>query len=157
MNSELEALFDRIDAHLDALCRDALERRYREHAAGYFGRLLRRARVVSPDELDDLLDEGLATGAFDEDSAHDVRLADLVVRGRRPGEERDTYLVVEVSGVVEPADVERAARRAAVLGRVRSAMAVVGGEEMTLAAIDLADANSVWRIENGRIEPATAS
>ena len=153
----VDGRLSRVEGRLAGLRGDNLEQRYRQHAGGYFGRLLRRARIVSPDELDDLLDEGLATGAFDEDSAHDVRLADLVVRGRRPGEERETFLVVEVSGVVEPADVERAVRRAGVLGRVRSVLAAVGGEEMTLAAIDLADANSVWRIENGRIEPPTTT
>jgi exonuclease VII small subunit len=112
----VDGRLSRVEGRLAGLRGDNLEQRYRQHAGGYFGRLLRRARIVSPDELDDLLDEGLPTGAFDEDSAHDVRLADLVVRGRRPGEERDTYLVVEVSGVVEPADVEqrlplRASRR----------------------------------------------
>jgi len=132
----------RVEGRLAGLRGDNLEQRYREHAGGYFGRLLRRARIVSPDELDDILDEGLATGAFDEDSAHDVRLADLVVRGRRHGEELETYLVVEVSGVVESADVERAARRAALLGRVRPTVAVVGGEEITRAASKLAQAHT---------------
>lgn len=147
----------RVEGRLAGLRGDNLEQRYRQHADGYFGRLLRRARVVGPDELDDLLDEGLAAGALDEESAHDVRLADLVVRGRRPGEDRDSYVVIEVSAVVEPADVECAMRRAAVLGRVRSAMAAVGGEEITPAAIDLAHAHAVWRIENGRVEPPTVS
>lgn len=153
----VDVRLSRVEGRLAGVRGDNLEQRYRQHTGGYFGRLLRRARVVSPDELDDLIDEGLTSGAFDEDSAHDVRLADLVVRGRRPGEERETYLVVEVSGVVEPADVERAVRRAGVLGRVRSAIAAVDGKEMTLAAIDLAQANSGRRIENGRIEPPTTS
>jgi hypothetical protein len=129
VQARMFATIDRIDAGLAVLWNDNLERRYRDHAGGYFGRLVRRARVVGVDELDNLLDEGLAAGMLDEDSAHDVRLADLVVRGRRPGEEQETYLVVEVSGGVEPADVERAARWA----RVRA----------------------VRRIENGRLEPLT--
>jgi len=80
-----------------------------------------------------------------------------VVRGRRPDDAQATYLVVEVSGVVEPADVERAARRAELLGRVRTALAVVAGEEITQEATDLAQARAVWRLSNGRIEPPTAS
>ena len=59
--------------------------------------------------------------------------------------------MVEVSGVVESADVERAARRAALLGRVRPTVAVVGGEEITRAASKLAHAQAVWRLEDGRI------
>lgn len=155
--ARIEVRVTRTEARVADLRGDNLERRYRDHAGGYFGRLLHRARVVGQDELDDLLDEGLAAGAFDREDADDVRLADLVVRGRRPDDAQATYLVVEVSGVVEPADVERAARRAELLGRVRTALAVVAGEEITQEATDLAQARAVWRLSNGRIEPPTAS
>ena len=129
-----------------------LELRYERHAGAYFGRLVRRARVLGPDELDRLLDEGIERGALDEDAADDVRLADLVVRGRRRGEDQDSYLVVEVSVGIGPADVERAARRAAVLSRLGSAMPVVAGEWLTPEAAALAEARAVWRILNGRLE-----
>ena len=152
--ARLEAALAWTDTKVAELRGDSLERRYRDHVGGYFGRLVRRARVVGSDELDDLLDEGLVAGVLDEDGAHDVRLADLVVRGRRPGDEQETYLVVEVSGLIEPADVERAARRAALLGRVRPALAVVGGEDITADALDLAQVRTVRRLGNGRLDPA---
>ena len=41
---------------------DSLERRYRERAVAYFGRLLRRVRVLSLEELSTLLDEAVARG-----------------------------------------------------------------------------------------------
>jgi hypothetical protein len=153
----LERSQRRLETSVAALRGTDLERRYREHAGGYFGCLIRRARVVGPDELDRLLDEGLESGAFDEDGADDVRLADLIVRGRRPGDEQETYVVLEASGLVEPSDVERAARRAALLGRVRPALAAVGGLEITSAAADLAQARAVWRLAGGRGEPPAAS
>jgi hypothetical protein len=129
---------------------DVLEIRYREHAGGFFGRLLRRARVVGAEELDAVLEQGVADGALDEDTAHEVRLADLVVRGRRPGQEGDTYLIIEVSAGIGAVDVERAARRAALLGRVRSALAVVAGEWLTPEARTLAASAGVWQVLDGR-------
>lgn len=135
-----------------------LEIRYREHAGGYFAPLVRRVRLVGADELDDLLDEGLTSGALDEAATRDVRLADLLLRGRRHGEDRDTYLVVEVSAGVGPSDVERAARRAGLLGRLRPALAVVAGERVTPEATSLAEALGVRRVlDGGRSTRASAS
>jgi hypothetical protein len=130
---------------------DNLERRYRDHAGGYFGLMLRRVRVVDPDELDSILEEGVAAGALDEAGARDVRLADIIVRGRRPDEDRETYLVVEVSATVDLGDVVRAARRAALLGRVRPALAVVAGGGPGEEVAALARSSAVWRLEDGRV------
>jgi hypothetical protein len=114
--------------------------------------------VVGAAELDQILDEGLAAGTLDEDAVQDVRLADLIVGGRRPGEDSDTYLVVEVSAAIDPDDVERATRRAAALGRLRPTLAVVAGERLTPEASALADAREVWRMLDGRgVEPGSAA
>ena len=43
---------------------DSLERRYREKASAYFGRVLRRTRVVTDDELSDLLDDAVERGVL---------------------------------------------------------------------------------------------
>jgi hypothetical protein len=141
---------DRIERHMDGLRGSDLERRYRDHAGPSFDRLIRRARVVGSAELDAVLEEGLATGVLNDDTADDVRLADLIVRGRRLGDEGETYLVVEVSVGIGPGDVERVARRATLLARVRPALAVVGGEWATPEAEALAQARGVWRLLNGR-------
>ncbi|MBA2447184.1 MAG: hypothetical protein H0V51_04065 [Chloroflexi bacterium] len=128
-----------------------LERRYREHADAYFGRLLRRVRVVGPRERDQLFEEGIASGLLDEETAFEVRQADLIVRGRRPGEDHDTYLVIEVSAAVDPHDVERAARRASLLRRLRPALAVVAGERITTEAEGPIKTQRVWQLLDGRI------
>jgi predicted nuclease with TOPRIM domain len=128
-----------------------LERRYRDHADAYFGRLLRRVRVLGPVERDQLFEEGMTGGVLDEDAASEVRQADLIVRGRRPGEDQDTYLVIEVSAVVDLGDVERAARRASLLRRLRPALAVVAGERITPEAAGQIKAQRVWQLIDGRI------
>jgi len=143
---------DQMAGQLGQLRDEFVELRYREHVGGYFGRLLRRARVVRADELDDLIDHGLTTGVLDEETAHDLRLADLIVRGRRPGERDETYLVVEVSAGLDRDDVLRAARRAAVLRRLRPALAVVAGDGLTPEAAEVAGAAGVWQVLDGRAE-----
>ena len=135
---------------LDALRGQALETKYRDHASGFFGRLLRRVRVLRPDELDTLLDEAIEAGALDDEAALDLRLADLLVRGRRPGEDTETYLVVEVSAGIGAGDVERAARRADVLRRIRPTLAVVAGDWLTPEARELAASAGVWKVLEGR-------
>ena len=135
---------------LNALQRDLLAIRYRRREGACFGRLVRRPRVVGDDELDDLMDEGVVAGAFDEEAALDLRLADLIVHGRRPNDDRETFLVVEVSVGVGAVDVERATRRAAVLRRIRPALPVVAGDWVTPEARRLSASAGVWCVLNGR-------
>lgn len=101
--------------------------------------------------FDTLLEEGVAAGTLNEEAAQDLRLADLVLRGRRPGEDRDTYLVVEVSVGIGPGDIERAARRAAILGRLQPTLAVVAGERVTPEAAALTEARGVWHVLDGGV------
>jgi hypothetical protein len=109
-------------------------------------------------ELADLLDEGIAAGTLDEESAHDVRWTALVARGQRSGEDRDTYLVVEVSVTIDLDDVERAARRAAVLGRLRPTLAVVVGDRLTPGADVQAATRGVWQVLDRRVvSPSSAA
>jgi len=103
----VETRLERVEQHVGDLRGNDRERRYREHADAYFGRLLRRVRLVLAAEIDDLLEEGLATEVLDEDTFEEVRWADVIVRGRRPGEDQDTYLVVEVSVTIDAGDVEQ--------------------------------------------------
>ncbi len=153
-----EGRLDRLEQHMAELRGNDRERRYRERASGFFGRLLRGVRVVDSPELDRLLDEGRDTGALDEDAIDDVRLADIIVGGQRPGEDSDTFLIVEVSVALDSDDVERAARRAAALGRLQPTLAVVAGDRISDEAARLAKARGVWQMVVGRpVEPGSAA
>ena len=78
------------------------------------------------------------------DERRDVLLSDLVVRGRGWDEGQEQYLVAEVSVGIGLSDVERAARRAALLGRLRPALPVVAGERLLFEAAEAATRGGVW-------------
>jgi hypothetical protein len=123
---------------------------YRTKARAYFGRLLRRPHVLSQDELSSLLDEAVETGVISEDHADDIALADIVLRGKHRQDGTDTYLLVEVSWGVGLHDVERAARRAALLAQLGTpVIPAVAGRRLTAEAADLARTKQVWQIMDG--------
>ena len=133
---------------------DALENRYRNRVFAYFGRLLRRAHVLSPDELTSLLEEAVDSGALSEAEADEVALVDLVVRGRRREDGTQVYLAVEVSWSVDLNDVERAIRRANLLAKIGTlTMPVVAGRRATDEAKQLARMEQVWQLTDGRAVP----
>lgn len=130
-------------ADVDAKTRRGwLEARYRERAVSYFGRSLRRVRVVSHGELDDLLGDRLST----EDREQMLDLG-LVVAGTprdRPGQP-EVWLAIEVSAVIDDTDIERAVARAG-----RAVVPTVAGERTAFGATEQAALAHVLVVENGR-------
>ena len=128
----------------------SLEWEYRTKVYTYFGRIVRRAHVLSPEELTALLEDAIDSGALSEAQAEDVSLADVLVRGRRRSDGATVFLVVEVSWGVGPQDVERAIRRAALLARTGTpALPVVAGTWVTPEAASLARTHQVWQLMKG--------
>jgi len=128
----------------------SLEWEYRTKVYAYFGRIVRRAHVLSPDELTALLDDAIDSGALSEAQADDVSLVDVIVRGRRRSDGAEVFLVVEVSWGVGLHDVERAIRRAALLAHTSTpALPVVAGTWITPEAAALARTHQVWQLTNG--------
>jgi hypothetical protein len=126
------------------------EERYRRRAPAYFGRILRRIHVLAPERLSAILDDAVAAGRLSEAEADEVERAGPICRGRRVDDGEPAYLVVEVSAGVGPSDVERAARRAALLARTgTSALAAVAGQWVTREARELAQQLGVRQIANG--------
>jgi hypothetical protein len=133
-----DAGFQNLDARVGKLDGQAPESRYFSHVGAWFGKWLRRPRLVSPDDLP-LLEEGVETGRIDEHQVEQVRALDLIVLGldRREPDRPETLLAVEVSVTVNPEDVERAAERADVLRRAGyRAFGFVGGENLNGRAIE---------------------
>ena len=131
-----------------------LEDRFRERPSAYLRSFFRRARAYTDDELVKLLDSGVKRGIITEDDWEEVRLADVVVRGRRRDDGTEVFLVVEVSWGVGPYDLERAVRRAGILGRlVAPVLPVVAGQGATADARSQCDADGVWLVLDGRVVP----
>lgn len=105
-------------------------------------------------DLEAILEPAVEAGWLREAGARDVRLADLILRGRRTGEEHESYLVVEVSAVIGRENIQRALRRAALLGKAlgeaQPVLAAVAGERLTNGACKLAEAQGVVYVLDGR-------
>ena len=131
-----------------------LEDRFRERPSAYLRSFFRRARAYTDGELVKLLDSGMERGIITEDDWEEVRLADVVVRGRRRDDGTEVFLVVEVSWGVGLYDLERAVRRAGILGRlVAPVLPVVAGRGVTAEARSRCDAEGVWLVLDGRVVP----
>ena len=164
---ETEARFEQVENQISALTRvvdtirndvgelkgDSLERRYREKATAYFGRLLRRTHVLTDDELNEMLDKAVEQGVLSEDESDEVSWADAIVRGRRRGDRAEVIAVAEISWGVGCGDVQRALRRAELVARMGfTALPVVGGKSVTKEAGELASAVGVWQLCDGKLE-----
>ena len=128
----LEQQMVRVNDQLGYLRGRDLERKYRENIAAYFGSWLWPAQAVEVGALRDELEQRLS-----QDQIAEVLLLDLVVRGtaRRLADKPVVWLAVEISTVIDRADVERARQRAALLRQAGyRAAPVVAGEALTLGA-----------------------
>lgn len=112
------------------------ERRVRERAPAYLGRLVRRCRTLSFEELAELLEDAADKGLISEEEKAEVLNLDAVAGGVSKADGKRCYLTLEVSVRVDVEDVERAARRASILGRAMDlpAIGVVVGREISQTA-----------------------
>ncbi|MDR7568157.1 MAG: hypothetical protein QN143_07275 [Armatimonadota bacterium] len=136
-----------------ALKGENLERRYRERAASYFQRILRRIRVLDHQQLGLLLDDALDQGRITPDERAQVLEADVVVTGLADG--REVYLLAEVSGTVTAHDVRRARARAEILEKATGSpvLPAVAGEQLSDDDKTQEEAPTVWRVLDGRVSP----
>lgn len=125
-----------------------VERRYTERAAAYFAPIARRLKVLTQESLDDLVEQAIENGTLNPVEAQSIRLADTIASGRRDGE--TVHLVVESSYTVDERNVERAATRARLLGRlVGATVPVVAGEYLDESARTRAKEQRVWQVLDG--------
>jgi len=149
---------DEVAIRADEALGYVIEQRYRERASAYFQPLARRVRVLTSDELDDLLEDAVERGTLVEHQAQQIRLADAVVRGRDRESGDELRMVLEASRIVDEYDVERAEHRAELLGRLGvPTLAVVGGREVLDRAAEQARAKGVWLLRDGQVEPPPAA
>ncbi len=143
----LEVRVGRVEDRLGGLQGRELESRYRQRAAAFFGRWFRGIRVVDDNDLIERVENHL-----NPDELQELLVTDMVVRGRtlQKPERPETWLAVEVSSVVDRADVARAVRRAELLRRAGlPGLPVVAGESATAGAEAEARAVGVALLQDG--------
>lgn len=124
-----------------------MEIRFRTHCGAFFGPLVRRPRLLSEDELSELVEEAVDQGKLSDADAVEILRTDMVVRGTRKVDKAPLHLVVEVSWTVDTYDVERAAYRAALLAKTGvTTQPVVAGATVRPPAADLAFGLQVWQV-----------
>ena len=139
----------RLDNRMAKLVGDSLEERYLKHAAAYLGRALRKVKAFKPYVMEDQLRAKLSESDYE-----DLLLVDLLVRGIPKGHKGiHVWLAFEISVVVDRKDVERAIRRAEILRRCDFiGIPAVAGETLTQGAEELAAAQKVVVVTNGKID-----
>ena len=121
---------------------DSFERKVRERAPSYFGKIIRKCKLISHIELANILDDALDAGIIGDDERDDALLCDVVVTGAlRNNKERKVLIVAEVSVVVDKQDVERAYSRTKIIEKCMGlpGIPVVIGKEHTEGALKRAD------------------
>ncbi|MCS6907271.1 MAG: hypothetical protein RML93_05240 [Anaerolineales bacterium] len=141
---------DGMDSRLAKVDGRTLEIEYERKAGGYFGRIISNPQVVSLGEWEKKLSPPLTGEEFG-----DIWLADLILRGRlrtvpKGQPERDAWLVIEISVLVDVEDVERAVRRAELLRKANLlVLPVVAGENVTERALQMAEEWGVVLVKDG--------
>ena len=110
--------------------------------------ILRAIMVQDKPDVTNLLYRVTAEGVVSDDEADDLEFADMILRGQTP-EGATVHVVAEVSLTIQEADINRAARRAAVLERATrgTTYAVVIGESGSPANLELANQKKVVFIQ----------
>ena len=133
-----------------------VEQQYRQKAHAYFQTIASRIRVLSPEQLDRLIEPAVQQQTFSAREAMEVRWADAIMSARK--DEGDVLLVLEASSLVEDMDVRRAAHRAGILSLLGTpAIGIAAGDKIAPDAAALARQLRVWLVINGHVEPPPAA
>jgi hypothetical protein len=147
---KFEERLQRLEIRVGQMDGDLLEIRYQERATSYFGRILRRLKVVSISDILDTLEERLSP-----DEVEELFNLDLLIRGRIRGSPGETgpevWLAVEISALIDTKDVERALQRAILLRKAGyPAIPTVAGRNISPVAETVARREGVVIVQDGR-------
>jgi len=87
------------------------ERSVREKAPAYFGRILRKTKVIPLERIAEILDEAEDRGKINEEERLEVLNIDVVIKGEIRQTRKPVILAVEVSYQAFEDDIERALKR----------------------------------------------
>ena len=128
------------------------EQFYRDRAAAIFGRLLVQGYDAT-NQVADRLQEARQTGVISDRDYQEALAADLLWGGQTRDSRQPIVLVLEASWMVGHIDVERAARRAAVLRHAGlRALPVAAGQEWPPNTQDDARRSGVAIVQDGTVD-----
>ena len=96
---------------------ESFENKVRDRAPAFFGKLLRRTRVITTQDFVDALDDAVDAGLISDNDRDYALNADVVVRGKMKDSGKEVILVGEASVTVDLEDVERASKRAEITAK----------------------------------------
>ena len=120
---------------------ESFERRVRERAPSYFGRLIKGCKTLSAQEVAKVLEDAVDKGLISEDEKESALDLDVVVTGVSKKQDRQEVVVAcEVSVTAHSEDIERAFERASILSRAfaKQCIPVVIAKESAQEAFDKA-------------------
>jgi hypothetical protein len=128
------------------------EQFYRDRAAAIFGRLLAQGYDAT-NQVADRLQEARRTGVISDRDYQEALAADLLWGGQMRGSRQPIVLVLEASWTVGNIDVERAARRAAVLQQAGlRALPIAAGQEWPPNVLNDARRAGVAIVQDGTVD-----
>jgi hypothetical protein len=94
------------------------ERTIRERYYAYFGRILRKSKLIPFEEIIPLLETAEEEKIITEDQKISALQLDLLIKGEIKKVKKEVYLAIEVSYSLQEDDIERAIERAGILAYV---------------------------------------
>lgn len=147
---QLTKQFHRLAIGQDELIGPVHEGKVAAHLYAYVGDVVNRCVVLDSQRKADFFEELAAAGDLTRDELSDLRRADIFATGRLDGE--PVLLVVEVSRTGDEDDIDRTARRAAILAKTgRRSIPIVACLHIDEEGIELARERGVWVIRRGRL------
>ncbi|MCS7208798.1 MAG: hypothetical protein NZ874_04420 [Fimbriimonadales bacterium] len=152
---EVRERVDRVERDLAVVKGNVEEMHAAKRMPAVFGRYLRKLRIYDTQQFSTFVEEQFPL--LSEEEQTELLYADWFVQGRVRGQEREVWLVVEVSWGVGIDDVERAHARATILRRAGiEAYGATMGKGATPDAVERAQQLGVLLALDGTVQNAEA-
>ncbi len=96
---------------------ESFERKVRENAPAFLGRVIRRLRPIDKFTLADILDDAIDSGLIDEDMKDFALKVDFAGKGRLKETGKEVHLALEATLTLYPEDVEKVFKRAMIISK----------------------------------------
>ncbi len=96
---------------------ESFERKVRENAPAFLGRVIRRLRPIDKFTLADILDDAIDSGLIDEDMKDFAIKVDFAGKGRLKETGKEVHVALEATLTLYPEDVEKVFKRAMIISK----------------------------------------